>query len=112
MPRDGQAEKARVAKKKTDDAQVRGAAFKIDLGARRDKWREYRGIDRVIKHGQVAPVGGEEGLHLRSKQTLDVQRSTSNVQRPIAAPSQLACDQCRSFSSETSGAAPRAVALA
>jgi hypothetical protein len=87
---------ARVEKEQADDADEGFAVFVIDLGARRNEWRENPRIDDKIEHGEVAPVGGEERLH-RSK--------ICDGRRP---PLQ---NQCSNFSSAESGWAPSEVAM-
>ncbi len=94
-----QTEQSCIEKEKTDDADERLAVFVIDLSAGRDERRENARIDNVIEHGEITPARSEKWFHVRKF-------AGSTESRPAYR------DQCRSFSSDGSGAVPSEVALA
>ena len=65
MQRNGQTEKARIEKEKSDDADKGLAVFVIDLGAGRDERRENLRVDNEVEQCEVTPIGSEKRLHRR-----------------------------------------------
>jgi hypothetical protein len=63
MQRDRKTEKAGIEKKESDNADEGFAILKIDLGASWNERFKQSGIDDIIQHRQVTPVGGKERFH-------------------------------------------------
>ena len=71
MERNRQAEQTGIEEKKADHTNECLAMFEIEFGARRNKRRDDRWIDNVIKHGEVTPIGGEKGFHTERSAVID-----------------------------------------
>src|ERR1700721_1153982 len=60
VKRNAESEHTRAVEFEADQAEPGFAVVEVEFGAGGDERREQRGIDRVVEHHEVSPIGGQK----------------------------------------------------